>query len=214
MLYSHSGARGGERPPAERARTTCLRLLPANGGVVMVDFIPGYVVPTPARVARPRRHRGRRGPRRDGDGRRLSRSGERCGTANANASAPNWTTRMRSRDAWPVGKPTTRCRAARSRTWPPTSSTSATWPGSLTSGSGPITTTPAVPRWSRDSSMWTGSRFSSPNSFVAVGPRTTSVRSPPGTSCRALREVERVAAELPADAARPRRPTCGGVGAR
>lgn len=46
VLYSHSGARGVNAHP-RNVPDDVLRLLPANGGVVMVDFIPGYVVPTP-----------------------------------------------------------------------------------------------------------------------------------------------------------------------
>ena len=46
VLYSHSGARGVNAHP-RNVPDDVLRLLPGNGGVVMVDFIPGYVVPTP-----------------------------------------------------------------------------------------------------------------------------------------------------------------------
>ena len=46
VLYSHSGARGVNAHP-RNVPDDVLRLLPANGGVVMMDFIPGYVVPTP-----------------------------------------------------------------------------------------------------------------------------------------------------------------------
>lgn len=46
VLYSHSGARGVNAHP-RNVPDDVLRMLPANGGVVMMDFIPGYVVPTP-----------------------------------------------------------------------------------------------------------------------------------------------------------------------
>ena len=43
VIFSHSSARGAGRPPAQRARRRSPACCPANGGVVMVNFVPDFI---------------------------------------------------------------------------------------------------------------------------------------------------------------------------
>ena len=59
VIFSHSSAPGAVRPPAQRPGRGAPRL-PANGGVCMVTFVPGFVVQAAADCARRARPSSRR----------------------------------------------------------------------------------------------------------------------------------------------------------
>ena len=152
-------------------RTTILRQLPKNGGVVMVSFVPGFT--SPEVVAYDRRaaaertrlqqaHAERRGRRRQGHGRLAE------------------------------GQPD--AARHRRRRWPTTSTTSARWPASTTSAWAATST--ASPRWCRASRTSRPIRRSTAE-LLKRGYSDDDIKKVLGLNVlRAWRQADRVAADL------------------
>ena len=175
VIFSHSSARALVDHPRD-VPDEVLRLVAKNGGVVMVNFAPGYV----SEAAPPlgRRFRRREGaPRQPAVRRPLHRrSGAREGGAGE------------------MEEPRIPRRRSASPTSPTTCSTSVRSPASTTSASARIST--ASPKRRPASTASTSIRRCSPSSRGAAGATPTWPSSPARTCCARWQDAEAVAARL------------------